>query len=128
MNVLFGIVLLDLQFNSPFFGNSLTVSRQLIGTFMAFDKHMNVVLGDCEEFRRIKSKKSATGMHKDVAYDLVYLISNIDPPPLPLVSGVHEEREEKRTLGLVLLRGEMIVSMTVEGPPPPEVCMSDLFL
>ncbi|KAM1038964.1 hypothetical protein ACFX13_034299 [Malus domestica] len=66
--------------------------RQLVGNFMAFDRHMNLVLGNCEEFRN-----------------------------LPLLKGnKKEDWDDSRTFGLVLLRGEEVVSMIVEGPPPQE--------
>jgi small nuclear ribonucleoprotein B and B' len=68
--------------------------RSIVGTFLAFDKHLNLVLSEAEEFRTIK--KSASGS-----------------------SAILEERTDKRTLGLVLIRGENVVSLAVEGPPPP---------
>lgn len=72
-------------------------SRQLVGTLIAFDKHMNLVLTDTEEFRKIKGKKIKGEESKT-------------QEPIP-------ERTVKRPLGLVLLRGENIVTMSAEAPP-----------
>lgn len=63
-------------------------SRMLVGTLLAFDKHMNLVLADTEEYTRIKAKKEG-----------------------------EVDKEKKRSLGLIILRGENIVSFSAESPP-----------
>ncbi|KAI5810233.1 small nuclear ribonucleoprotein [Peziza echinospora] len=76
---------------------TLNDGRQLTGTLLAFDKHMNIVLADTEEFRRIKKK-----------------------PTKSAPASAATTSEEKRTLGLIILRGVTIVSLSVEGPPPAD--------
>lgn len=71
--------------------------RSFVGTFLAFDKKMNVVLADCNEYRKLKQNSKAS--------------KNTIP-------GISAEKELKRELGLVVLRGINIVSMHIEGPPP----------
>lgn len=61
---------------------------------------MNLVLADTEEFRRVKRKATK------------------QPPGTsnaPIV-----ETEEKRTLGLTIVRGTHVVSCSVDGPPPAD--------
>ncbi|KAK9449606.1 uncharacterized protein V1518DRAFT_416461 [Limtongia smithiae] len=82
--------------------------RHFTGQMLAFDKFMNVVLADCEEFRI--TKRSAQARRQAAARAGV-------PGSTPAVT---ESVEEKRTLGLVLLRGENIISISVEAPPPSE--------
>ena len=67
---------------------ALSDNRILVGTFIAFDKHLNVVLSDTEEFRILKPKNKG------------------DP-----------EREIKRPLGLLIVRGNNIVSISAEKSP-----------
>ena len=71
---------------------TVTDGRQIVGRFMAFDKHLNVVLGDAEEFRQLPPKKG---------------VPDVD-------------REVRRALGLIILRGDEVVGMVVEGPPPKD--------
>lgn len=55
---------------------------------MAFDRHMNIVLADTEEFRLCKKKTGGP------------------------------RQEVKRVLGLTMLRGESVVSLIAEAPVP----------
>jgi small nuclear ribonucleoprotein B and B' len=63
-------------------------TRSIVGKLIAFDKHMNLILADAEEYRIVKAKDAQTA-----------------------------DREEKRTLGLVLLRGECVISLSVVSRP-----------
>ena len=60
-----------------------------------------MVLADTEEFRRVKRKpaKSQAPGSSEPAF---------------------VESEEKRTLGLTIIRGAHVVATTVEGPPPAD--------
>ena len=67
----------------------------LVGTFLAFDKHLNVILSECEEFR-VRRK----GLSNFVICEL----GNVDV-------------EIKRTLGMIIVRGDNIISLSAEAPP-----------
>lgn len=75
--------------------------RQLVGQMLAFDKHMNLVLADCEEFRKVKRKNKTAGAPGAGSQQVV-------------------ETEEKRAIGLAILRGATVVSCSVDGPPPAD--------
>jgi small nuclear ribonucleoprotein B and B' len=77
-----------------------------VGTFMAFDRHMNVVLADTEEFRRVKVKGQC--MYSTKVYLNLYVL-------------LATEKEIKRSIGFLLIRGESIISITAEAPPAPQV-------
>lgn len=63
---------------------------------------MNLVLADTEEFRHVR-KRAAKAQAAPGSTSA------------PLV-----EAEEKRTLGLTIVRGTNIVSLSVDGPPPAD--------
>ncbi|CDU85133.1 hypothetical protein YYC_02997 [Plasmodium yoelii 17X] len=65
---------------------TISDTRYYVGTFLSYDRHMNIVLVDAEEFRRVKSKEN-------------------------------NFKEIKRVVGLILIRGDNIVSFTAERAP-----------
>lgn len=64
-----------------------TDGRVFVGTFLAFDKHMNLVMSETEEYSRTKPKNKKN------------------------------EEERKRTLGLVILRGDNVISFSAISQP-----------
>jgi hypothetical protein len=62
---------------------------------------MNLVLADTEEFRRVKRKP-------------------VKAQSAPGSTAAPVESEEKRTLGLTIVRGTHIISLSVESPPPAD--------
>ncbi|KAL2258539.1 hypothetical protein VTK26DRAFT_8120 [Humicola hyalothermophila] len=82
---------------------TLLDGRQMTGQMLAFDKHMNLVLADTEEFRRTKrrqNKPAAPGAGSSATQVI--------------------EQEEKRTLGLTIVRGAQVICLSVESPPPAD--------
>ena len=61
-------------------------------------QHMNLVLADTEEFRRTRRRtKAAPGASQTVT-----------------------ETEERRAIGLTIIRGAHVISLSVDGPPPAD--------
>jgi len=63
---------------------------------------MNLVLADCEEFRKVKRKGKSSGA------------------PGQTTGGGLVETEEKRMIGMAIIRGANVVSCSVDGPPPSD--------
>ncbi|WFD06350.1 Small nuclear ribonucleoprotein-associated protein B [Malassezia vespertilionis] len=103
---------------------TLNDGRQLTGQLLAFDTFMNLVLADTEEFRRIKPKKKKSTSKPNKKQKLAH--GDAAESKRPEEEDEEEEEEEqvppvqeqKRTLGLLIVRGETIISLSVEAPPP----------
>ena len=65
---------------------------------------MNLVLADTEEFRRVQRQATKPSAAPGAAGSSAPLVEN----------------EEKRTLGLTIVRGAHIISLSVESPPPAD--------
>lgn len=86
----------------------LVDSSELNGTLLAFDRHMNLVLKDTEQFRLTRTSQGA--LRKAAAAG----------QPVP------EVEEVRRTLGLVVLRGGEVVLVSAEKPPATTTAASTL--
>ncbi|GAC74804.1 hypothetical protein PANT_13d00005 [Moesziomyces antarcticus T-34] len=98
---------------------TLNDSRQIVGQLLAFDAHMNLVLADSQEYRKIKSRKAKA--RAAAAAEAGKATAEDDEDDDAAMAGAADAvLEQKRTLGLLILRGEHIVSMAIEAPPPAD--------
>lgn len=74
-------------------------SSTFVGTLLSYDKFMNLVLAECEEFRLLQKSKKYLDKVKNGEVDQ------------------SKVKEQKRLLGLVILRGENVVSVVAEAAP-----------
>ena len=77
-------------------------TRTFLGTFMGFDKHMNLLLDNATEYRKVRQKFTETeaAIAKEEAIELPKM------------------KQEKRELGFIILRGEQVISMFVDTIAP----------
>lgn len=75
--------------------------RTIIGELLAFDSYMNLVLADAEEFRLTKKSKYAI----------------IDAKRSGALNTSDLVKEDKRVLGLIILRGVNVVGTSIESAP-----------
>lgn len=119
--------------------------KPVLCRFMAFDRHMNLVLGDSEEYRKVPPRKGgeevSTALPCPTAWGHdtrapIAVFPRTQASSCPSLSTQETlqrqeaycillQREERRVLGLVLLRGEEIISLTIEGPPPSDDMKTD---
>lgn len=85
--------------------------RVFYGRLLAHDRHLNLVLGDCEERRQLsgrgakRPREKSAEKEKDDAPKVTDAAASTEAPP-----------EEVRTLGLVVFRGQNVVSLEPLGP------------
>eukprot|EP01061_Rhynchopus_euleeides_P013447 TRINITY_DN2347_c0_g1_i1.p3 TRINITY_DN2347_c0_g1~~TRINITY_DN2347_c0_g1_i1.p3 ORF type:complete len:151 (+),score=10.08 TRINITY_DN2347_c0_g1_i1:129-581(+) len=75
----------------------IEVGRTIVGTLLGFDRHMNMVLDESEEFRTVFGKRK------------------------------NAKHTERRHLGLVLLSGRRLKSLSIENDPSPVPVNSERF-